>query len=261
MPTSITQIWPYKLHYLVYLCEKIGALLEAGSYLADAHSTRDAKRRTGLRTNGVRVTNTRAEDLTSYLDQGDELNAPDGTCLFRPGDEGRAFLIVKSGSVRVEQTNSAGRTVVLYRVEAGDSCVLTTTCLLSGQPYSGYGYAEGPVSAIAISPDRFRLLLSAVLRFQELVFRGFAARVGELTNVIDELLEHRTDLRLARWLANRREREIHMTQQEIAQELGTAREVVSRTLKSFETKQWIKLTRGAVTVTNAHGLRSFGNSA
>lgn len=201
-----------------------------------------------------------AADLTGYIAQGDLLSVPDGTCLFRPGDDSRAFLIVKTGSVRVEQTNSAGRTVVLYRVEAGDSCVLTTTCLLSGQPYSGYGYAEGPVSAVAISPERFRSLLSTDTRFQELVFRGFAARVGELTNVIDELLEHRTDLRLARWLAARGEPEIHMTQQEVAQELGTAREVISRTLKSFESKGWIALSRGTVTVNDAPALRSYGQS-
>ena len=203
----------------------------------------------------------RNDDLTAYIAQGDPLSVPDGTCLFRPGDDGRAFLIVTSGSVRVEQTNSAGRTVVLYRVEAGDSCVLTTTCLLSGEPYSGYGYAEGNVGAIAISPDRFRSLLSTDPRFQEMVFRGFASRVGELTHVIDELLEHRTDLRLARWLANSRSSEIQMTQQDIAQELGTAREVISRTMKSFESRGWIKLSRGALKILDSNALRSYGNSA
>lgn len=76
------------------------------------------------------MTQTQADGLTRYFAQGDALEVPDGTCLFRPGDDSRAFLIVKSGRVRVEQTNSAGRTVVLYRVAAGDSCVLTTTCLL-----------------------------------------------------------------------------------------------------------------------------------
>lgn len=206
------------------------------------------------------MTRAGTDDLTSYIAQGDAVRVPDGTCLFRPGDDGRAFLIVESGSVRVEQTNSAGRTVVLYRVEAGDSCVLTTTCLLSGQPYSGYGYAEGTVSAIAISPDRFRALLSTDPRFQELVFRGFAARVGELTHIIDELLEHRTDMRLARWLANRRDSELHMTQQAVAQELGTAREVISRTLKSFETKGWIQLGRGSVIIIDTDALQSYGKS-
>ncbi|MEM9341665.1 MAG: Crp/Fnr family transcriptional regulator [Pseudomonadota bacterium] len=200
-------------------------------------------------------------ELAEYIAKGEALAVPDGTCLFRPGDEGRAFLIVTEGAVRVEQTNSAGRTIVLYRVEAGDSCVLTTTCLLSGKPYSGYGYAEGQVRAAAISAERFRALLRSDPGFQELVFRGFAARVGELTDVIDELLEHRTDLRLARWLAARGTVDIQMTQQEMAQELGTVREVVSRALKSFEARGWIALGRGIVTVRNPSALLDHGNSS
>ena len=206
------------------------------------------------------MTDLGTQDLTGYLAQGDTLRVPDGTCLFQPGDSGQAFLIVKSGVVRVEQTNNAGRTVVLYRVGSGDSCVLTTTCLLSGKPYSGYGYAEGAVSAVAIPVERFHKLLGSDTRFQNLVFRNFAARVGELTHVIDELLEHRTDLRLARWLASRSAPVIHMTQQALAQELGTAREVVSRTLKSFETRGWIELGRGSDTITNRDALRAHGNA-
>ena len=200
-------------------------------------------------------------DLTRFAEHGDAVSAQDGACLFRPGDEGSAFLIVRSGAVRVEQTNGAGRTVVLYRVGAGDSCVLTTTCLLSGTPYSGFGYAEGQLSAIAIAADRFRQLLSSDAAFQELVFRGFAARIGELTDVIDDLLEHRTDLRLARWLAARGATMIRMTQQDVAQELGTVREVVSRTLKSFETEGWVSVGRGAITVLKPDALHAYAKRA
>lgn len=199
-----------------------------------------------------------ADGFADYFAQGRSMTVPDGTCIFQPGDDTSAFLIVKAGTVRVEQTNSAGRTVVLYRVEAGDSCVLTTACLLARKPYSGYGYAEGTMTGVSIATDRFRLLLSSDAHFQELVFRGFAARVGELTDVIDDLLEHRTDLRLARWLGARSTPHLRMTQQEIAQELGTAREVVSRTLKSFEMRGWIELGRGSVTISDARALKRHG---
>lgn len=196
--------------------------------------------------------------LSDYKAQGDVISAPAGSLIFAPGDESRAFLIVIDGAVRVEQTNSAGRTVVLYRVESGDSCVLTTTCLLSDRPYSGFGYAEGDVKAIAISPAKFRVLLQNDRVFQELVFQGFASRVGELTDVIDDLLEHRTDLRLARWLANWADSEIGMKQAEIAQELGTAREVVSRALKTFEERGWITIGRGRISILKREALRAHG---
>lgn len=197
-------------------------------------------------------------DLSAFAAMGEQISAPDGTCLFQPGDESGAFLIVTQGSVRVEQTNIGGRTVVLYRVAPGDSCVLTTTCLLSGRSYPGYGYAEGQVSAIAISPEKFRDLMGRDRVFQNLVFQSFADRVGEFTDVIDDLLEHRTDLRLARWLARHGRADIHMTQQELAQELGTAREVVSRSLKAFERRGWIALARGVIHLRDAPALARHG---
>ena len=165
--------------------------------------------------------NTTATSFADYHAHGSQMTVPNGTCIFRPGDDTSAFLLVTSGTVRVEQANSTG---------------------------------------VAIPAERFRTLLTTDARFQELVFRGFAARVGELTDVIDDLLEHRTDLRLARWLSVRGSTEIHMTQQEVAQELGTAREVVSRTLKSFETQGWIKLGRRSLTVTDAQALAQHGQA-
>ncbi len=197
----------------------------------------------------------------NYIGEGNVISAPDGAVIFAPGDTSSAFLIVTSGAVRVEQTNSAGRTMVLYRVEAGDSCVLTTTCLLSNRPYSGFGYADKDVTAVAIPAPKFQRLLKTDSVFQELVFQTFAHRVGELTNVIDELLEHRTDLRLARWLAKSPELEIKKKQQEIAEELGTAREVVSRSLKVFEEWGWIKIGRGHVSVLDKDALLRHGNQS
>lgn len=198
--------------------------------------------------------------LADYAEVGEALEVPDGTCLFRPGDEGSAFLIVQSGAVRVEQTNASGRTVVLYRVTGGQSCMLTTTCLMSGLAYSGYGYAEGPVRAAAIHAERFRSLLRDDDRFRALVFEGVAGRVQSLTDVIDDLLEHRTDLRLARWLARHGIADHRMTQQDLAEELGTAREVVSRALKSFEQRGWIVVGRGSITVRDPAALKSHGAS-
>ena len=73
--------------------------------------------------------NITATSFADYHAHGSQMTAPDGTCIFRPGDDTSAFLLVTSGTVRVEQTNSSGRTVVLYRVETGDSGVLTTAWL------------------------------------------------------------------------------------------------------------------------------------
>lgn len=193
--------------------------------------------------------------------RGSTIRVGDGTCLFRPGDDSRAFLIVIRGAVRVEQTNPEGRTVVLYRVHEGESCILTTACLVAREPYAGYGYAEGEVEAVAVDADVFRRLFDEDPDFRNEVFEGFIHRVGELTDVIDALLLPRTDTRLAAWLAARGPGICEMTQMDIAQELGTAREVVSRTLKIFERRGWLTVGRGRLTIRDAAALERFARNA
>lgn len=197
----------------------------------------------------------KTEAKIPFADQGTLIEAPSGACIFQPGARSEAFLIVQSGTVRVEQTNQAGRTMVLYRVLPGETCVLTTCCLLNGQPYSGFGYAEGDVVASAIPHERFKSLLAEDADFRQLVFGAFAERVGELTSAIDDLLLHRTDLRLARWLAEQKSDQHHVSHEEVAHEVGTVREVVSRSLKSFEKQGWVRLARNEITLLDRSALR------
>ncbi len=191
------------------------------------------------------------------------VQAPDGACLFSPGDNSEHFLIALSGSVRVEQTSATGRTIVLYRVEPGDTCVMTTSCLFSGAPYSAYGYAEGAVTALSLGANAFHSLLAQSAEFRTVVFEVFSQRVAELSEVIDELLLHRVDQKLALWLANRgkRDPQIRATHQAIAAELGTAREVVSRILKDFDRRGWVDLHRGLVDIRDIAALTVYSNSA
>ena len=175
---------------------------------------------------------------------------PDGSTLFEPGAEGNTFLVALSGRIRVEQTSPSGRSVVLYRVEAGDSCVMTTSCMLSNMPYSAYGYAEGEVSALAFDRGLFNQFLTEDAAFRGAVFAAFSQRIVELTSVIDDLLLNRVDQKLANWLVTRAAgaNRVSATHQSIANELGSAREVMSRILKDFERRGWISLERGAITL-------------
>ncbi|MDT8342806.1 MAG: Crp/Fnr family transcriptional regulator [Thermohalobaculum sp.] len=183
----------------------------------------------------------------------------DGYRLFGPGDRSESFLIPLSGSVRVEHMGPSGRSVVLYRVAVGESCVMTTSCLLSGAAYEAYGYAEGDVEALALPARAFRELVEQEPAFRNLALSVFSQRIIELVDVIDELLLHRVDLRLAGWLAERASAEgvIAATHQAIASELGTAREVVSRILKEFERRGWVGLNRGEIRLGDIAALKTF----
>jgi CRP/FNR family transcriptional regulator, anaerobic regulatory protein len=150
--------------------------------------------------------------------------------------------------------------VVLYRVGPGDTCVMTTACLVEGSLYRAWGYAEGEVEALVLPPAVFQTLLAEDPAFRAMAFGVFSRRLGELVLVIDELLLHRVDLRLAEWLAARAP-VVEATHQVVASELGTAREVVSRILKEFERRGWIELGRGAIQVQEPAALRRFAASS
>jgi CRP/FNR family transcriptional regulator len=191
----------------------------------------------------------------------DRIAAPTGATLFGPGAPAERFVVVLSGAVRVEQVGEGGRSVVLYRVGPGESCVMTTSCLLSGTPYAAWGIAEGAVEALALSATAFRRLVDSDPDFRALTLSVFSDRILELSEVIEDLLVRRVDLRLAAWLAERTEAgTIAATHQAIAAELGSAREVVSRLLKDFERRGLVRLGRGAVTVLDPGALLRLGRS-
>jgi len=188
--------------------------------------------------------------------RGRVTTAPDGQRLFSPGERGRGFMVLLAGAVRVEHLSESGRAVVLYRIAPGDTCVMTTSCLVTGDVYRAWGYAEGDVTALVLDGAAFQRLMGEDAAFRAMALGVFAERLRELVEVIDELLLHRVDLRLAGWLAARAP-EVAMTHQAIAGEMGTAREVVSRILKDFERRGWIALSRGAVAVANPAALQGF----
>jgi CRP/FNR family transcriptional regulator len=175
------------------------------------------------------------------------LAIPAGTVLFRDGAECASYVLVAEGSIRVQKVSEGGREIVLYRVERGQSCVLTTNCLIARDSYAAEGIAETDVTVLVLPAAAFRSLLARSEAFRDFVFSAYATRIDELLMLIEEVAFGRIDVRLAAWLAGRGDAgEIKATHQDIAVELGTAREVVSRQLKDFERRGWVALHRGRV---------------
>ncbi len=192
--------------------------------------------------------------------RGRVVAVPDGARLFGPGDRCEGYSIPLEGALRVEHVSESGRSVVLYRVTPGESCVMTASCLLSGAPYAAYGYAEGAVRALMLTAEQFRALIETSPEFRSHALAVFSGRIVELVEVIDELLLRRVDLKLAGWLAARPEARVAATHQAVAAELGTAREVVSRLLKDFERRGWIALGRGEIALRDRAALAAFGDA-
>lgn len=175
-----------------------------------------------------------------------------GQVIFGPGKSAENMLLLLSGTVRVHQTSENGREIVLYRVEAGQSCVLTTACLLAHEAYTAEGVAETDVEAVAIPRAVFDDLLAQSSAFRRFVFSAYSRRITDLFRVIDEVAFGRIDARLAQRLTVMAAGggEVRTTHQQLATELGTAREVVSRQLQEFQRRGWIAQSRGVIAVSN-----------
>jgi len=191
-----------------------------------------------------------------------EVSAPAGTWLYREGGPCEAYLILLSGQIRVQKTGANGREIILYRVGPGETCVVTTACLMCGINYDAEGIAESDIRAQALPKTQFRELLAQSEVFRDFVFKTFGTRISSLLTRIEEVAFGRIDQRLASRLLDYRrgKAEIAATHQDLAVELGTAREVVSRQLKEFERKGWIRLGRGNFVLVNEPELQHLAHN-
>jgi CRP/FNR family transcriptional regulator, anaerobic regulatory protein len=176
------------------------------------------------------------------------VSVPEGTMIFGPGKSPENMLFLLDGTVRVQQVSETGHEIVLYRIHAGQSCVLTTACLLAYEDYSAEGIAETAVQAAAVPKDVFDDLVAQSKSFREFVFAAFSKRITDLFLMIDEVAFQKLDVRTADKLlklSNGTDM-VETTHQKLSVELGTAREVVSRQLQEFQRRGWIEQGRGFV---------------
>lgn len=202
-------------------------------------------------------------DLRDALVRGSStVVVPAGTQVFAPGQSADNLLLLLSGTVRVQQRSDTGREVFLYRVNAGESCVLTTACMIADDDYSAEGVAETDVTAVAIPRATFDDLAGRSPVFRQFVFRAYSRRIADLFSLIDDIVFQRMDVRLAgRLLELAKDGTVSATHQVLAAELGTAREVISRTLAEFHRRGWVEQARGEIRIVSREPLERMVRAA
>ncbi|HKJ83095.1 MAG TPA: Crp/Fnr family transcriptional regulator [Mariprofundaceae bacterium] len=180
-----------------------------------------------------------------------------GYVMFRSGDPCKGYVLVTRGSVRVQKMDAEGHEILLFRVGAGESCMLTTTCLLGHQDYPAEGVAETDTELVMIPSETFQAAMAQSEAFRAFVMRCVGRRISDLMTLVEDVAFGRMDVRIARRLALHKEPSTPfcVTHQEIAAELGTAREVVSRVLKDFERHGWLKLHRGKIEILDVEAIK------
>jgi len=182
--------------------------------------------------------------------------------VFHVGSPCENYVLVLAGSVRVQVLGEGGREAVLYRVLPGQSCVLTTCSILSGDSYPAEGFTETPVRALAVSKPAFDEALESAPAFRRFVFTNLGNRIADVIARMEEVAFHPIERRLATCLLARADEAgtVRITHQEIAVELGTAREVVSRHLKRLESSGLVALGRSTVQVQNSGELQRLADT-
>jgi CRP/FNR family transcriptional regulator len=187
-------------------------------------------------------------DAAAYAPGASLIRAPAGRILFRPNDVCRGFLAVRSGVIRVGLTAANGREVVLYRVGPAEICLQTFACLVEGKAYAAEGVAQDDIEALLIPSATFNRLLTEDAGFRTAVLTSVANRFSEFEQVVQALaftdLETRVASALIR-LAMGTDR-LYVTHAQLAAEIGSAREVVSRQLGQFSRRGLVSLSRGQI---------------
>ncbi len=195
-----------------------------------------------LKEHSVKLTFSRGQQILHAEDQ----------CSYLP--------IVLAGNLRVYRSHSTGREVTLYHIGRGESCFLTMNCILLQQRFPAWARAEEYTEALMVEAKAMQRWRDRYPFWQKYIFEVAASRLISVISVLSDIAFGRVDERVAQFLLQRYndsgQNELHITHQDIANELGTAREVVTRALRALEEESAIKIGRGSIKVVDAALLAS-----
>jgi CRP/FNR family transcriptional regulator len=180
------------------------------------------------------------------------ITVPGGTQAYVPGDECRNFLLLLNGNIRIYASGRGGREIVLYRIQPGEFCILSLVSFLQGSSFPANAVTENQVQALVMDRNIFIRAMKKSPALNDIMMMELSNRFLESINQVQELAFEPLDIRLANLLCRRfREQNkatIDITHSQLAQELGTTREVASRMLKDLERGNYIRLSRGSVSL-------------
>jgi CRP/FNR family transcriptional regulator len=192
-------------------------------------------------------------ELETLLAKGQVIDLPAGTALFGAGSPCQQFPFVLKGSIKVTKLGE-GRELQLYRVAPGESCVLTSSCLVGNSDYPASGMTETATRLLVLPRETFDALMACHAPFRQYVFGLFAERLADLMGLVEAVAFHKLDRRVAGVLLGRG-RTLSITHQQLADEIGSVREIVTRVLRGFADEGWVRLGRGSIEILDAAALR------
>jgi CRP/FNR family transcriptional regulator len=181
---------------------------------------------------------------------------------YRQGAECPSYVMCIDGGTRTFKTSSTGRELLLYKVAPGGTCVFTTQCLLAGGTFPAESVAEAPTRLAALPASAFHDLMSRSLRFRQFVLDDYSNLLSTMISLVDEMAFATLEQRLAGRLIAEADAQggVSKTHQQLALDLGSVREVISRYLGEWERSGWIRTSRGRIEILNRKALATHRGS-
>ncbi len=188
--------------------------------------------------------------LQAILDKGQVMTVEPGKVLMEPGQFIKAVPLVIEGSIKIMRMDEEGKELFLYYLDPGETCALSLTCCSAARPSEIKAVVEEKAVIVFIPIQIHEQWSDEFKQWKDFVSSTYQQRFQELLVALDAVAFKRMDERLMRYIVTKMKQhkanELHTTHQEIANELGTSREVVSRLLKTLEKKKWIELGRNVI---------------
>jgi len=192
--------------------------------------------------------------LAELMEKGVHRKLPEGLMTSLQGTQCHYFPIVLRGSARVFTMGENGREITLYRLKAGEGCVLAAASILSDLPLPAFAITENEGEFLMVPAQTFHGWFDELDFWRKFVFSLIAHNLAHVIAVTNATAFRRLDARVASHLLETQDVEARTTHQAIALELGSSREVISRVLKSFEVEGLVELHRGSVRLLDRGGL-------
>lgn len=192
-----------------------------------------------------------------HFEKGARIHSGSGDCV--------GLLLISKGLLRVFTCTEEGREITLYRLFERDLCLFSASCMLHSLQMDVYVEAEESTAAYLIPPQIYQKLMTSSLPIANYTNELMASRFSEVMWLLDQVLSKSFDARLAAFLLEERDVEgrddLHITHDQIARHLGSAREVVSRMLKHFQAEGLTETARGTILLKNCEGLERLAGTA
>lgn len=192
---------------------------------------------------------------TTYL-AGESIHSGNVNCT--------GVIIVTSGELRSYMLSEDGREITLYRLVSGEVCILSAACVLDTITFEVFIDADVDTDVYIINSGVFNRLVKKNIYIEAYCYKEATRRFSDVMWTMEQILFMNVDRRLAICLLDLSdesgEKRINKTQEQIAQTIGSAREVVSRMLKYFSKEHLVKLYRGGVEILDYDGMRQLADN-